>query len=252
MIFDAQKIDGLIVQCRLSEAIAALAFSHAERRMRAGVCAIGGDDRGVAAAVDPSLLACRNAAGVATFYASNELEPTIYDHLAAAALLAWSNDADGVYASLRTAHDRAVSEPNFHLAVAARERLSRHALLFGDVETARAAIGEAIAAAESHDLGRWLVRCVAAAARLALANGDLENAADHIERGRGSASSAEELALFAATGAQLAVELGDDDALAQWTSTEMLQVALRSEDVGAAIESTIAALAAGRAGAPDS
>lgn len=251
MIFDAQKIDGLIVQCRLSEAIAVLAFAHADRRMRAGVCAIGGDDRGVAGAIDPGLLACRNAGGVAAFYASNELEPTSFDHLAAGAVLAWCNDADGVYASLRAAHDRAVSERNFHLAVAARERHARHALLFGDVETARAAIAQAIESAESHGLARWLVRCVATAARLALENGDMENAAYFIERGRAAASSSDELALFAATGAQLAVELGDDDALAQWISDELLHVALRSDDVSAAIESTIAALTGSAAAASD-
>jgi len=252
MIFDAQKIDGLVAQCRLSEAIAALSFTHADRRMRAGVCAIAGDDRGVSAAVDPNLLACRNAAGVATFYASNELEPTVYDHLAAATVLAWSSDSDGVYASLRAAHDRAVSERNYHLGVAARERLARHALLFGDVQTARVAIVEAVAAAESHDLGRWLVRCIAAAAGLALDNGDLENAAYLMERGRSTASSPDELALFAATGAQLAVELGDDDSLTQWTSAEMLQVALRSDDLNSAIESTIAALTGGGGAAPES
>jgi DNA-binding CsgD family transcriptional regulator len=252
MIFDAQKIDALITQCRFPEAIAALAFANADRRMRAGVCAIAGEDRGVSAAVDPSLLACRNAAAVATFYASNELEPTVYDHLAAAAVLAWSGDSEGVYASLRAAHDRAVSERSYHLGVAARERLARHALLFGDLQTARTAIGDAVTAAELHELARWLVRCIAAAARLALENGDLEDAAYLIERGRSTASSSDELALFAATGAQLAVELGDDEALAQWTSAEMLHVALRSDDLNSVVESTIAALTGGARPAPDS
>ncbi|MBV9332804.1 MAG: hypothetical protein JO146_02240, partial [Candidatus Eremiobacteraeota bacterium] len=252
MTFDAQKIDGLIAQCRLSEAIAELALARADRRIRAGICGLAGDDRGVAGAVDPSLLACRNAAGVAAFYATNELEPTVHDYLAAATVLAWSNDADGVYVSLRAAHDRAVSERKFHLSVAALERLARHALLFGDVESARTAIGQAIDAAEAHDLPRWRVRCIAAAARLALENGDLENAAYLIERGRSAASSADDLALFAATGAQLAVELGDDDALSEWTSGEMLRVALRSDDLNAAIESTIAGLTGGGGGAPDS
>jgi DNA-binding NarL/FixJ family response regulator len=250
MIVDAPKIDGLIAQCRLSEAIAELALSRADRRIRAGICAIADDDRGVAGAVDPSLLACRNAAGVAAFYASNDVEPTVHDHLAAAAVLAWSNDSDGVYVSLRAAHDRAVSERKFHLGVAARERLAHHALLFGDVQSARTAIAEAIEAAESHDLPRWRVRCIAMAARLALENGDLENAAYLIERGRAAASSPDDLALFAATGAQLAIELGDDDALAEWTSGDVLRVALRSDDLNAAIESTIAGLTGG-GGAPD-
>lgn len=252
MIFEAEKIDGLIVQCRLSEATAALALTHADRRVRAGVYAIADDGGGVAREVDPSLLACRDAAAVATFYASNELEPTIHDHLAAAEVLSWSNDSEGVYASLRAAHDRAVSERKFHLAVAALERLARHALLFGDVETARGAIGDAMRLAESRELARWLVRCISTAARLALENGDHEGAADLIERGRAAATSSDDLALFAATGAQLAVELGDDDALAQWTSAEMLQVALRSDDQSPAIGSTIAALTGGASVAPGS
>ncbi len=251
MIVDAQKIDGLIAQCRLSEAIAELALARADRRIRAGICAIADDDRGVARAVDPSLLACRNAAGVAAFYAANELEPTAHDHLAAATVLAWSNDSDGVYVTLRAAHDRAVSDRKFHFGVAARERLAHHALLFGDVETARSAIAEAIDAAKSYDLPRWHARCIAIAARLALENGDLENAAYLIERGRAAASSPDDLALFAATGAQLAVELGDDEALAEWTSAEMLRVALRSDDLNAAIESTIAGLTGGAGGASD-
>src|SRR5581483_4681747 len=119
------------------------------------------------------------------------------------------------------------------------ERLARHALLFGDVKTAHAAIEDAIEVAESRELSRWLVRCVAASARLALESGDLENAAYLIERGRANASSAEEVALFAATGAQLAVELGDDDALSQWTSAEMLRIALHSDDLNSAIQATI-------------
>jgi DNA-binding CsgD family transcriptional regulator len=252
MSFDAEKIDGLIVQCRLSEAIAGLALTRSDHRIRAGICAIAGDDRGIAAAVDPALFACRTAAGVAEFYAANDVEPTVYDHLAAAAVLAWSSDSKGVYASLAVAHDRAVCERSFHLAVAARERLARHALLFGDVETARTAVAEANDRAESHDLARWQVRCVAVAAQLALESGDLENAAYEIERGRAAASSPDELALFAATGAQLAVELGDHDALAQWTSGEVLQVALRSDDSSAATESTIALLTRGARIATDS
>src|SRR5579862_827845 len=252
MIFEAEKIDGLIAQCRLSEATAALALTPADRRTRAGVCAIADDAGGVASAVDPSLLACRDAGAVAKFYASNEMEPTIFDHLAAAEVLSWSSDSEGVYASLRAAHDRGVSERKFHLSVAALERLARHALLFGEVETARAAIGEAIRSAESHSLTRWQVRCLSVAARLALENGDHENTTYLIERGRAASASPDDLALFAATGAQLAVELGDDDALAQWSSAEMLGVALRSNDRNPAIESTIAALTAGAGAALDS
>ncbi|MGA8574645.1 MAG: hypothetical protein WB609_03020, partial [Candidatus Cybelea sp.] len=208
MIFDEEKIEGLVVQCRLAEASAALTLARAPRWDRAAVCALAGDDRGLARFVDSQLLGCRSAVEVAAYYGETNLEPSAEDHLVAGVVLAWAPDAPGTYDLLRAAHDRALAQRRFYLAVAARERLAHHALLFGDVPLARGAIDEAIAMAEGRALPSWLLRSLAAAASLALDAGDLDRAEELLARGRAAARSPEELALFAATGAQLAVELG--------------------------------------------
>ncbi len=218
--------------------------SEAEQTLRAGLCAAAGEEREVARLVEPALLACRNAAEIAARYAATEREPSAYDLLVAGTVLAWSADAGGTYDSFRAAHDRAFTAGLFDLAVAARERLAHHALLFGDVATARRAIDDAIALAQTHRLSSWLLRSLAAAARFALDAGDLESSAQLLTRGRAAARSPEEVALFAATGAQLGVELGDDGALRMWSSPEILEVALRSERADAAISATIAGLIA--------
>ncbi|MBV8067690.1 MAG: helix-turn-helix transcriptional regulator [Candidatus Eremiobacteraeota bacterium] len=240
MIFDEEKIDGLIKQCRITEAIAAQASVGSERRQRAGIFALAGDDRGVARAIDPELFACRSAADVAAYYLAMGIEPTVQDRLTAAAVLAWSADSEGVYAALDAAHDRAVSEKQFHFAIATRERLAAHALLFGEIARARAAIAEAIVSAEARELSGWRLRCIAAAARLALEAGDLDVSAQLLARGRAVARSSDELALFAGVGAQLAVEREDRDALERWTSESIVESALRSEEPDVAIAATIA------------
>jgi DNA-binding CsgD family transcriptional regulator len=242
MIFDDEKIEGLIAQCRLPEATAALTLVRADRSLRAAAYAIAGDDRGLARAIEPALLACRSGADVAAHYAATACEPNSCDHLVAGTVLAWSADAAGTYVSFDAAHDRALAERRFHLAVAARERLAYHALLFGDIERARTSIRDAIALAEMHRLSRWLLRCLAAAARFALDAGDLEATEKFLARGHAAAATPEELALFAATGAQLAVEAGDDAALRTWTSPEIMETALGGELPEAAIAATIAGL----------
>jgi DNA-binding CsgD family transcriptional regulator len=250
MIFVDEKIEGLVIQCRLSEASAALTLERAPRRDRAALCALAGDDRGLARFVDVQLLGCRSAAEVATYYATTNLEPTAEDHLVAGVVLAWVADAPATYDSLRAAHDRAFAQRRYYLAVAARERLAHHALLFGDVTLARGAIDEAIALAESRALPSWLLRSLSAAASLALDAGDLDRAEELLSRGRAATRSPEELALFAATGAQLAVELGDDAALPEWTSAAMIETALRCETAEPANAATAAALIASRTPAP--
>jgi DNA-binding CsgD family transcriptional regulator len=256
MIFAREKIDELVVHCRLAEAATALALARAEnsrsqtelRSALAGVYALSGDDRGLARVIDPWLLACRNGAAVNEYYATIAAERGVADHLSAGAVLAWSGDAAGVYDSLRAAHDLALSERRFHLAVAARERLAHHALLFGDVKIARAAIDEATGLARLNRLSAWGVRCLAAAARLALDAGDLDRAAQLIERGKAESHAGEARALFAPSGAQLAIELRDEDALRAWSSQGNLETALHSQVPEAAIAATIAALIG--AGAP--
>lgn len=246
MIFDEQKIEGLIAQSRLAEASAELALTRAAYRERAAICALAGDDRGLARFVDADLLGCRTSADVAEYYGRTDLEPGPEDHLVAGVVLSWTSCGDAAFESLRAAHDRALAQRRFHFAAAARERLAHHALLYGDVNLARASIDEAIALAETHAFTSWLVRSLAAAAGLALDAGDLDGAGDFLARGRAAARSPEELALFAATGAQLAVELNDDAAVSEWASEEMLETALCSELSEPALAATVGALIASR------
>jgi hypothetical protein len=190
MIFEAEKIDDLIAQRRLAEAAALLALVRSEseavaaqvRQLRAAIFALAGDDRGLARIVEPELLACRSGAEVAAHYVAASTEPSSVDHLIAGVLLTWLADARGSCDSLGHAHDRALVERRFALAVGARERLAYHALIFGQVELARKAIDEAIALADMHRFSNWLLRAVAAAARLALDAGDLDGAAQLLAR----------------------------------------------------------------------
>jgi DNA-binding CsgD family transcriptional regulator len=250
MIFDEEKIEGLIARRRFGEASALLALARDRNRLQAAVCAIAGENRGVAQAADFGLLACRSGADVVAHYATAKAEPNACDYLVSAAVLAWSADSDGTYASLEAAHDRALAEQRFDLAVAARERLAYQALLFGEVARARGAIEEAIDLAQSHRFSSWLLRALAVAAQLALDSGDLNMAAHLLARGREMTTSPEEGAPFAPIGAQLAVELGDDRTLREWSSGEIVDIALSSESPEAAIAATIAALI-GSAPAPD-
>lgn len=247
MIFDEEKIDGLIAQCRIQESIAALMSSGVDWRLRAGLYAISGDDRNFARAVDPELFACRSAAEVAEYYLAAAIESNAYDHIVAATVLAWVGVADGVYAALDAAFDRALAQRQFYLAVAARERLAAHALLFGDLSRARNAIDQAIPLSKAHGLTKWQLRCIAAGARLALEAGELEDAAQFVARGRAAASSPNELALLAGAGAQLAVENEEQEALAVWTSPSIVECALRSDDSDAVVSATIATVIAAQA-----
>lgn len=248
MIFTREKIEELLVHCRLSDAAAFLTVARADsshmererRAARAGTYAIAGDDRGLARVIAPELLTFRNG----------EVAAGIDDQLAAGVALAWAGDASGTYDALNRAHDLALGQERFYLAVAARERLAHHALLFGDVARAQAAIDEAIALARRHRLRQWLTRCLARAARLLLDAGDRDRSGQILARARAETSSPEALALFAPAGAQLAAELGDDVALRSWASQEMLDVALHSEASESAVGATLAILTGGGASLP--
>jgi len=250
MIFDEQKIEDLIAQCRLDEASASLALSAAPRPLRAAVAAIAGDDRTLGSCADPGLLACRNLADAEAYHRASGTLQSAEERLAAAAVLAWSSDEAGCEAELRAAHDLALAQRRFHFAVAACERLAYHALLFGSVELARGAIDEAVALAQTHRLSNWALRCVAVMAGLALDTGDLDRAEIVLAQGRAASRSPEEVALFAASGAQLAVELGDDDALKHWTSNGALDTALYSDRPASAASATVAVLIATGAATP--
>jgi len=253
VIVDERKIEEFVAQCRLGDASATLALYATENRaMRAGVHALAGEDRLVARFGPPELLGCRSAADIASYYRATHTEPGVYDHLVAAAVLAWTPDADGVYAALQRAHDGALGEGRYFLAVAARERLGYFALLFGDVVRAGAAIEEAVALAAAYHRSNWLLRCLAAGARLAFDCGNGDRAADLLARAKPEATSAQALALFAATGAALAVERGDGESLRAWTSPAILDVALHGDRPDAAIAATLAALIGSGSQPPES
>ncbi|HYL28085.1 MAG TPA: hypothetical protein VEW74_09645, partial [Candidatus Nitrosotalea sp.] len=244
MIFDEEKIESLIARRRLNDASAELVLARADRRLQAAVAAVAGDERALAKLISPALLSCRSAAEIAAYYALAGLEPSAYDQLVAGAVLAWSNDAVGTLVVLRAACDRALAQHRFHAAVAARERLAHHALLFGEVAAAREAIAGAIELAGAHRLSAWQLRALATAARLSLDAGDLEGAGQLIARGTAASKSHEERALFAPAGAQLGVELGDDAAVRGWSSAEIVDVALQSQEPDASHGATIAVLIA--------
>jgi DNA-binding CsgD family transcriptional regulator len=122
--------------------------------------------------------------------------------------------------------------------------LAHHAVLFGDLEIARNALEDALRLASLHHLSEWFLRSAAAAARLALDVGDSDRAAQLIERAQIHARSPDANALLAPVGAALAIAAGDDEAAAAWSSAEILDTALSSQDLESAIAATIALLCA--------
>ncbi len=233
------EIDALVSQCRLAAAGALLDSAAAQtpsererlHRARAFVHALAGNDRGVAATALPELIACRDAAGAAA-YLDAIVEPDEADYLSVAVVLTWSGEPQGAYEHFRMAHDRAIASHRFYLASAIKERFAHHALLFGDVEPARAAIDEAVSTAGSHRLAGWLARTLAAAARIALDAGDLDRTAALLDRARNEVRNRAALVLFAGTGAQLAIEMANDFALRNWVSADILEVAAGSDSPG--------------------
>lgn len=253
LVFDREKIEPLIAQCRFTEAAAALAMSHCNdgspddvRRLLAGLHALTGNEREVAKLVDPSLFACSSADDVA---AHNDAAggAGFPDELVGGIVLTWSGDANGAYQLLRRAFDRSLQDRRFHFAVAARERLAHHALLFGDVEVASNALDEAIAIASDHRLYDLLARCLIASARLALDKGDPACAVRRLERALAQKRSPAILALCAPIGAQLAAEEDDSAALRSWVSADVINTALHGDEPQPAMAATVAMLIAGAA-----
>jgi DNA-binding CsgD family transcriptional regulator len=246
-----EQAELLIARCDLTGAAVKLAAGGDRgaatdlfrRRLLGAAYALLGDDRSLAGTIPPELLGCRNAAAVAEYFGARDADLHSLDYLAAAVVLSWATDAPGVYDLLRETHDRAIAEKRFYLAVGARERLAHHALLFGDLETAKDALEDAMRLALAHRLLEWLSRCLAGAARLAFDTGDSARAAAFVMRARTQARGSEAFAMLAPVGAALAVEAGDDAALAEWTSPEILDTALHSEVLESAIAATIALLA---------
>jgi DNA-binding CsgD family transcriptional regulator len=241
-----EQAEQSIARCKLTEAARQLAPNRDRRRLRAGIYALLGDDRGLASVIAPELIAAADAPAVTAHFEALPDGPQPHDYLAAAVRLSWATDSAGAYALFNEAHDRATAEKRAYFAVGARERLAHHALLFGDVEVARNALEDALRLALLHRLSEWFSRCSAAAARLVLDLGDSEYAASLLAHAKPHARDAEAVALLAPVGASLAVEAGDEAGLAEWTSAEIREVALRSEALESAIAATIALLSTQR------
>ena len=233
-------IDALLADARLAEASTAAAQSP--RRLAAGVHALADDGSALASVVEPDLLACRDAAGADRYLGALDGGPKWYDYLAAAQIVSWLGDEIATVRYLRAACDAALSAGCLHAAVGARDRLAQHALIFGDVALARAAIGEAESIAKPHGLENWLLRCAASAAKLALDAGDTARALQLVEEARASTAIPEQLALFAPSGVQLAAAAGDEAGVLLWASPATLEVALRGERRQPARAATIACL----------
>jgi DNA-binding CsgD family transcriptional regulator len=239
-------VDALLGDARL--AAAGIAVAESSRRRAAGVHALAGNDGALAAVVEPELLACHDDASVDRYLSNLPGGPHWYDYVAASQVVSWLGDEIATVRCLRAAYDAAFSDGVAYAAVGARERLARHALLYGDVAVARGAIEEAMSLAKSHRLANWLLRCGASAATMALDTGDRERAGRLVDEACGSTVQPEMLALFAPAGAQLAAGVEDLAALRAWASPEMFELALRGDEPQSAIAATIACLLA--AGGP--
>ncbi len=246
--FAEESVDLTIAQCRLVEAVWAVAGWRAQgaltpelQRLGSAICALAGNDRELAAIAQPELLDCRTDEAAAAYLASSGVARS-QDYLAVAAVLAWlPAPAEAVYRALHEAHDRAHAEGRVHIAVAAQERIAHHALFFGDVEIARRAIERAVRLASDHRLTGWRHRCRAAAANLAFDAGDSDAAARIVSEARAEAPPADVLAAFAPAGAALAASGGEDGA-SPWSSRDMLRVALNADAQDAATSATVACL----------
>jgi hypothetical protein len=109
MIFELEKIESLVAQCRLSEAAAMAVAGRAERSLCGAVCVLAGEERAAARFIAPELLSCRNAGEVAAFYAARRSEPSAYDLLVAGVVLAWSADETGSCDAFRAKANRSCS-----------------------------------------------------------------------------------------------------------------------------------------------
>jgi DNA-binding CsgD family transcriptional regulator len=218
------------------------AAGEESRRLAAAIFASAGHERGLAGVSGLGAIGCKTIADAIAWCGGLTGGPISYDYLTAGVVLSWSGERDGVYDLLREAHDRALQERRFHVAVAARERLAHHAVLFGDTAQARVALDDALATSEAYELTGWRVRCVARVATLAFDTDDLARAADALATGATIAARSELEALFAPAGIRLALVKGDAALRERWFAPGIAELALRSSDTGIAAAATTALL----------
>ena len=214
-----------------------------ERRLAAGMYALGGCDRALAATADPSLLVCSTADEARRRLDASGDEIRSHDELCAAVTLGWSGDVKGTYALMRSASDRAMREGRLVISVGVLERFAHHAVIFGETSLARQTIDEAIERAKEPRLWRWGVRCRAIAARLAVDTGDPASAFQYLHQAGSQEVPAALLALLAPP-ALRAGDASDGDA-APLESAELLELALRCDAAEAAAAAAAALLIAG-------
>jgi ATP/maltotriose-dependent transcriptional regulator MalT len=242
-------IDDLLLDGRLTAATAAAGMWAADgrttepalRRLAAGVFALAGRTHALAATLDPRLLAGRDASAIETYLSELAGGARSHDYLTAGVALGWSGSPPEVCRYLLMAHELAMTEGRIGFALGALERLTHHALIFGDVAPARSAIADALALATGRDLPYWRARCGAIAARLASDAGDDESARQFIARDSIDAPG-DMAALFAPTATYLATIAEDRNPPNASISSEMLDTALYCDAADVAIAAATACL----------
>jgi ATP/maltotriose-dependent transcriptional regulator MalT len=248
VVFDEEKIELLISQCRFAEAVTLLRVSRAEdgsdevrrRRFLRSIAAITSNDRALGSLVEAAVLSLRTASDMAAYHDTIAGGATYHDQLAAGVVLTWSCDAAGAYRFFRRSHDGALSEKRPHLAVAALERLAAHATLFGEIDLARSTLDESIRLASEHRLAQWQLRCVASAARLAIDAGDPVTAEHLLDFARAKSPANSTAMLFAPIAVQIALERSDDALVRELISSDVTEAALRCSVPEFAIAATLA------------
>lgn len=214
------------------------------RRLTAAIFACAGRERELAGISGFGGPACKTIADAIAWCGGLGGGPLSHDYLTAGIALSWSGERDGVYDLLREAHDRALGERRFHVAVAARERLAHHAILFGDAAYARTALDDALATAESYELTNWRVLCTARVADLAFDTDDLQRAGEALAFGATLAPRTDWEALFAPAGMRLGIARGDESLRRRWSAVEIAELALRSSEPRVAVAAATAAVLA--------
>lgn len=198
------------------------------------------DDRALGSLVEPAVLSLQSASDMASYRDTIDGRVTFHDQLVAGVVLTWSSDAAGAYRFFRRAHETALAEKHPYFAVAALERLAQHATLFGDIELARTTLDESIRLASEHRLCPWLLRCLAAAARLAIDSGDLVIAEQLLDFARAKRPPNALEIPFAPIGVQIALERGDDAMVRELISPDVTDAALYCTLPESAIAATVA------------
>lgn len=246
----AHAIEASFVDARFERASRLIAATNADahatdegvRRLAAAIFASQGRERELASVAGLSVLGCRTAADAVAWCSALEGGAQSHDYLTVGVVLAASGDREAVYDLLREAHNRALYERRFHVAVSARERLAHHAVLFGDTSYARTALDESIVMAESYELIEWRMYCSSRRAALAIDTEDFFAADSAVNAAAALPRDAEVLALFAPTGIRLAARSNDDVQYERWSSPEILAHAVYATEARVAVAAATGAL----------